>query len=60
MIIDKIKNINELLAEKKFKIAAFYEKTGNPLAANAYYRMVVKNWPKSTAAKLADEKLKNN
>ncbi len=61
-IPEKIKNINELLAEKKFKIADFYERTGNTLAANLYYRMIVDEdkWSETTAAKLACEKLENN
>ena len=51
----KLKQINEQLACKQFAIGRYYQKSGNAQSANLYYRMVVHDWPQSTAAKLAKE-----
>jgi len=57
--VDKILNqINEQLAYKQFCIGRYYQKTGSTRVAKFYYRMVINNWPKSTAAKMADEMIK--
>ncbi len=53
----KISQINEQLAYKQFKIGCFYQRTGSVEAANLYYNMVVANWPESTAAKMAKERM---
>ncbi len=45
--------IRQQVAYKQFAIGRYYEKTDNPQAARLYYRMVVDNWPGSTAAKMA-------
>lgn len=56
--IDKIlKQIDEQLAYKQFSIGWYYQETGNKQSANLYYQMVVDNWPESTAAKMAKEKM---
>jgi outer membrane protein assembly factor BamD len=49
----RLKQINEQLAYKQFSIGRYYQKTGNEQSANLYYRMVLRNWPDSTAAKMA-------
>ncbi len=49
----RLKQINEQLAYKQFSIGRYYQKTGNEQSANLYYRMVLDNWPDSTAAKMA-------
>ena len=52
--IDKrLKLTNEQLAYKKFSIGRYYQRTGSKRSANLYYQMVMDNWPKSTAAKMA-------
>jgi outer membrane protein assembly factor BamD (BamD/ComL family) len=54
-----LNQINEQLAYKQFSIGRYYQKTGNKQAANFYYRMVIDNWPESTAAKMTNEILKD-
>jgi outer membrane protein assembly factor BamD (BamD/ComL family) len=55
---DKIlKQIDEQLAYKEFSAGEYYQKTGDKQSANLYYQMVVNNWPESTAAKMAKEKM---
>ncbi len=56
-IDEKIAQINEQLAYKQFSIGRYYERTDSIVAANLYYRMVVSNWPKSSAAKWAEERI---
>jgi outer membrane protein assembly factor BamD (BamD/ComL family) len=56
-IEDRIKQIDEQLAYKKFSIAKQYEKAQAPLSANLYNEMVIKQWPDSTAAKMAKKNL---
>ncbi|MFC1737792.1 outer membrane protein assembly factor BamD [Planctomycetota bacterium] len=56
-IAEKIENINELLAEKQFNIAQYYQKTSDFKAAEMCYQMVVAQWPQSAAAKIANKKL---
>ena len=56
--VDKrLKQIEEQLAHKQFSIGRYYEKTGNRQSANFYYQMVIDNWPDSTVAKMAKEKI---
>jgi hypothetical protein len=43
-IDEEIKKINVQLAYKQFCIGRYYQKTGNKLAANSYYRMVEDNY----------------
>jgi len=52
-----LKQINEQLAYKHFSIGRYYQKTGNEQSANLYYQMVLVNWPESTAAKMAKQKI---
>ena len=59
--IDKILlKINEQLAEKNLLIANYYKKTGQPIPANMYYKMVVDNWPDTVAANNAKEQISKN
>lgn len=59
--IDEIlKQIEEQRAYKQFSVGQYYEKTGNRLAANLYYQMVIRNWPESESAELTKEALTKN
>ncbi len=53
----RLEQINEQLAYKRFSIGRYYQKTGNEESANLYYQMVLDNWPESTAAEMAKEKI---
>jgi len=54
--IDKrIEQINEQLAYKDYKIAAYYKRTGSNDAAGMYCEDVEENWPDSTGAKKAKD-----
>ena len=59
-IDEKLRLIEEQSALKQFKIARYYQKTGNVMSANLYYRMVVNDWPQTNAAKRAKEMLVGN
>ena len=59
-IDEKLVLIKEQSALKQFKIAQYYQKTGNVMSANLYYRMVVNDWPGTNAAKRAKEMLVGN
>jgi len=58
-IDERLKLIDEQIAYKKFNIGKYYQRTqdkndGQQISPSSlYYDMVVKNWPDSTAAKLA-------
>jgi len=54
---DKLKQINEQLANKDLTIGRYYQKTGNKQSANLYYQMVITDLPDTKAAKLAKEML---
>ncbi len=54
---ERLQQINEQLAYKRFSIGRYYQKTGNEQSANLYYQMVLDNWPGSSAAKMAKEKI---
>ena len=54
--IDEIlKEIDEKLAEKQFSIGRYYQKIGNKESAYHYYRMVIRDWPDSKAAEMAEQ-----
>lgn len=59
----RLKQIEEQLAYKQFYIGQYYQKTDSKQAANAYYQLVLDNWPQSTASKMVkqakSEELKN-
>ena len=56
--VDKIlKQIEEQQSNKQLRIGQYYQKTGNKQSANLYYRMVLDDWPNSTAAKKAKEEI---
>jgi outer membrane protein assembly factor BamD (BamD/ComL family) len=48
----KLKQINEQLAYKHFRIGRYYQQTGSKQSANFYYQMVMDNWPETTAAEM--------
>ncbi len=53
----KIQHIDEEMALKQLFIAQFYRRTGERQAANLYFDMVIRNWPKTEAAVAAKEAL---
>jgi len=55
-----LKEIDEKMALKQLMIGQHYQRTGNNLSANLYYRMVVNRWPQTDTAKMANEMLINN
>ncbi|MHC4132244.1 MAG: tetratricopeptide repeat protein [Planctomycetota bacterium] len=55
----RIQNIDELLSEKQFKIAQFYNNTGNTDAAGLYYQAVVEQWPDTAAGRISEKVLKD-
>lgn len=58
--VDQIlKQIEEQLAYKQYRIARYYHLTDNTQAANLYYQMVIENWPDSVAAKNAKQMMEN-
>lgn len=59
-IDEKLELIKEQSALKQLKIAQYYQRTGNELSANLYYRMVVDDWPQTNAARMAREVLSGN
>jgi len=56
----KIKDVDETLASKQFKIGQYYQGTGNKLSANLYFQMVVYHWPDTVTAKIAEQMLIQN
>ncbi|MHC4758004.1 MAG: outer membrane protein assembly factor BamD [Planctomycetota bacterium] len=54
----KILNIDELLAEKQFKIAQFYTKTAKE-SAGLYYQTIAEQWPNTTAGKISQKVLQD-
>ncbi len=56
-IDERLKQIDEQLAYKQFGIGEYYHKGGSKQAGNLYYQMVLDNWPESTAAKMAKERM---
>ncbi|NIS53582.1 MAG: hypothetical protein GWN94_21185 [Phycisphaerae bacterium] len=59
-IEEKIKDLDETLASKQFKIGQYYQGTGNKLSANLYFQMVVNRWPDTVTAKIAGQMLIQN
>lgn len=59
-IDQKIKEVDEKLAYKQFKIGQYYQETGNKLSANLYFQMVVNRWPQTVTAKIAEQMLIKN
>jgi tetratricopeptide (TPR) repeat protein len=56
----KLEQIREQLAHKDFSTGKYYQKAGNKQAANLYYQMVVRDWPGTKAATMANEMLVKN
>ncbi len=58
--IDKIlKQIDEQMAYKEFLAGEYYQKAGNEQSAALYYQMVLNNWPESTVAEMAKQRMDN-
>jgi hypothetical protein len=55
-----ITKINQEIALKDFTTGRYYQKTGNRKAANLYYQMVIRDWPGTGAAQMANEMLIRN
>lgn len=49
----KIKQIDEDMAYKQFRIGQYYRRVGKDRAANLYFDMVIQSWPKTEAAEMA-------
>ncbi len=49
----KIKQIDEDMAYKQFKIGEYYRRVGKDRAAYLYFDMVIQSWPKTEAAEMA-------
>jgi len=54
---EKIKEIDELMAYKQYRIGLYYRHIREYRAANLYFDMVVQNWPKTEAAEMAKQAL---
>lgn len=59
-INDKLTQITEQRAYKEFDIGKYYQSTGSDQAANLYYQMVIDQWPGTTAAKMAKQKMNSD
>ena len=57
-IPQKIRDIDEKMAYKQFVIGQYYRRVDKEQAARLYFDMIVRNWPKTEAAKLAQQALK--
>jgi hypothetical protein len=53
----KIRQIDEQMAYKQFRIGRYYLRTGERRAANLYFDMVARNWPGTEAAAMAKQAL---
>lgn len=49
--------IDEELAEKELTVADYYARTGRYTAANLYYQRIIDDWPGSTSAESARQKM---
>jgi outer membrane protein assembly factor BamD (BamD/ComL family) len=58
-VAQKLEYIEKELAEKELIIANYYAKTNSYMAANLYYQRVLDDWPDSTSASLAEQKMTN-
>jgi len=54
---EKIKQIDEMMAYKQFRIGQYYRRIGEHRAANLYFDMVIQDWPKTEAAEMAKQAL---
>jgi len=57
---EKMKHIDEEMANKQYAIGQFYRRTGKRQAANLYFDMVTRTWPQTEAGALAKEALESN
>lgn len=49
-------DITEQMAFKQYTTASYYDRVGNKQAAALYYDMVLRNWPGTKAAEMAEKK----
>ena len=56
-IDEKLKLIDEQLAYKQYAIGEYYDRTGSVEAAKLYYDEVLKNWPDTAAAEMAQARI---
>jgi tetratricopeptide (TPR) repeat protein len=54
-IPEKLQQIDEQMAHKQLTIGQYYQRVGKTQAANLYFEMVVQNWPRTEAAKMAKQ-----
>lgn len=52
-----LEQITEQLAYKEYEKGFYYERTGNPTAAQRYYLKVLRQWPDSKAARMSQARL---
>jgi outer membrane protein assembly factor BamD (BamD/ComL family) len=57
-VAERLEGIRQQRADKDLGIARWYEKTGQPAAAEFYYRAVVAQWPDSLASAAARQRLR--
>ncbi len=56
-IDEKLRIIEEQLAYKQYSVGEYYDRTGSVEAAKLYYEEVVKNWPGTSAAQMAQARI---
>ncbi|MBE0537593.1 MAG: outer membrane protein assembly factor BamD [Phycisphaerae bacterium] len=56
-IEEKLKLIDEQLAYKQYAIGEYYDRTGSVDAAKLYYDEVIRNWPDTAAAEMAQARI---
>lgn len=59
-IAETLAFITEQLAYKEYEMGFYYERTGSMAAAEKYYHKVIKEWPGSKAAQMAQARLAPN
>ncbi len=56
-IYEMLHRIEERQAERDFQVARFYERIGRPDAARVYYQLVIRDYPKTSWAQRARQRL---
>lgn len=56
-LAETLNTITEQLAYKEYEVGLYYERVGKPQAAHLYYRKVLEQWPNTSVAQMAAERL---
>ncbi|MCH9022711.1 MAG: outer membrane protein assembly factor BamD, partial [Planctomycetes bacterium] len=56
-IVDRLRRLRDLQAEKEFEIASFYHRTGKHPAAQYYWQTITETWPTSDWARQSEAML---